>query len=116
MEIVNCTPHVLRLVNPNTGEVEEFPPSGSLARVSQMPPQPAEAVGGYPTVEAPQWGEVEGLPEPDGDKVYVVSGLTAAHCGERDDVFSPGTSSEHNPVRDDAGRIYAVRVLVRAPR
>ena len=81
MKIINLTPHVLRL---NTGE--EFPPSGTVARVD----------AGYSQFSSNGvcrvvFGEVTGLPPKQDGVLLVVSGMVAAACCGRDDVVAPAT-------------------------
>ena len=81
MRIVNLTPHTVRL---NTGE--EFPPSGTVCRVS----------AGYSAFDwrgvcSATFGEVTGLPAPEAGTLYVVSGMVAAAVRGRPDVVAPAT-------------------------
>ena len=96
MTIVNLTPHTLNFVfNETKIDIE---PSGSIARVSAKD-TPMNPINGIPTVKT-EYGEIENLPAPEVDTIYVVSSLVAARCPEREDVFIPG-----RPIRDDQGRI-----------
>ena len=92
--IINLTPHIVRL---NSGE--EFPPSGTVARVSSSY---KEVDPGMYRVE---FGEVVGLPEPQEGTLYIVSGLVAA-ATERKDVVSPATG--HPEAVRKEGQIYSV--------
>ena len=115
MKLINLTPHTVRL---NGGK--EFPPSGQVARVkanhvlygwiSEGPDEVVElnddffrdAVPVYTTV----FGQVEGLPEPTKDKMYIVSHVVAAACRDRDDVVCPATGHPETVRRD--GQIWSV--------
>ena len=100
MKFVNLTPHTVRL---NRGD--EFPPSGQVARVKAMhrvdswisdgPDGRVELDDNF-SLEAiriyrPVFGQVEGLPEPVGGTMYIVSGRVAAACRDRNDVVCPAT-------------------------
>ncbi len=93
MKIVNLTPHQIVLVGANGGE-EVVPASGQIARVATSETLLADVHldSGVivPTVQT-IYGQVEGLPEPALDTIYIVSGLViSALGGVRSDVFSPG--------------------------
>ena len=112
MELVNLTPHVIKVIETN-GDTVEFQPSGQIARVASVPGTEQKSTS-YPNLKffsAPTWGEVEGLPAPQGGKAYIVSGLVAARCSHRADVFSPGTGPADEPVREN-GQIVAVTRLI----
>jgi hypothetical protein len=112
MELINLTPHVIKVVGTN-GDTVEFQPSGQVARVASIAGNLQKSVS-YPNIKffsAPTWGEVEGLPAPQGGKAYIVSGLVAARCSHRADVFSPGTGPADEPVREN-GQIVAVTRLI----
>ena len=112
--IINLTPHVIRL---NDGR--EFPPSGSIARVSTKrefvgwyhegqdgtvtldDEMLSDAIPIYKTV----FGDVVGLPEPQNGTIYLVSGMVASACLDRMDVLSPATGD--GCVRKD-GNVYSV--------
>jgi len=77
---VNLTPHVIRI---NGGT--EFPPSGTVARVSteysEFDPNGACVA---------TFGEVTGVPDPEIETVYIVSGMVASAL-KRPDVVAPAT-------------------------
>lgn len=96
MTIVNLTPHTLNFVfNETKIDIE---PSGSIARVS-VKDTPMNPINGIPTFRT-EYGEIENLPVPEVDTIYVVSSLVATRCPERTDVFVPGRL-----IRDEQGRI-----------
>ena len=81
MNYVNLTPHDVVF---NDGRV--FTKSGSLARVSASFSEPVDDVS-YQC-----FGKVEGLPEPQPNTRYIVSGIVlAALSGTRPDVVAPAT-------------------------
>lgn len=118
-QIVNLTPHPIRLRAANGAETE-VPPSGTVARVASRPAWDARAVPGLPVPVqgAPQWGTIEGLPAPRDGAVYLVSALVLeavrASGAHRPDVMAPATGPQDGAVRDDAGRIVAVTRLTAA--
>jgi hypothetical protein len=104
-KFVNLTPHEI------TFGINAIPASGQVARVASKPGE--ELGNGLWT--APQWGEVEGLPAPEPETIYIVSALVAGRVGNtRDDVYSPGTGPADNAVRDPHGRIVGVTRLIRS--
>ncbi len=109
MTIVNKTPHALTLVTESGNIVIE--PTTPPARVSESSEKIASitldaAKGIDIPVTRKSYGEVENLPDPQDDVVYVVSALVAGRVPEREDVLI--TSS---PVRDEGGRIVGCREL-----
>jgi hypothetical protein len=105
-KIINLTPHAIKIADEAGNIIREIPPSGTVARVSTTE-APAGEIDGIPAVET-QFGEVEGLPEPQEDTVFLVSSLVRSAIPEsRTDVLVPDTGP--TAVRDEAGRILAVR-------
>jgi hypothetical protein len=115
VKLINLTPHTVRL---NGGK--EFPPSGQVARVkvrhhvdawlSDGPDGAAELDDEFYTdavpLYRPVFGQVEGLPEPAEDTVFIVSGMVAAACRGRDDVVCPATGHAETVRRD--GQVWSV--------
>lgn len=96
MEIVNLTPHELKLSKAD-GDVLTIPASGNVARVAQDTSEVGMIAG--LRVRKSSYGAVEGLPEPVAGKIYVVSALVM-NAAQRSDVFAPGTL-----LRDDTGNV-----------
>ena len=111
MKLVNLTPHAL-VVRLNDGTERRIEPSGTIARVATTARE-VGTVNGIPVVET-TYGDIEGLPAPEDGTVYIVSSLVlaAARASGRADVLAPDTSPE-SAIRDDAGRIVAVRRFTR---
>lgn len=105
MQIVNLTPHDLQIVLAD-GAVRQIPKSGNVARVATTRAAGPD-VDGIST-SSTTFGDVEGLPPAAAAMVYVVSGMVAARCGDRADVFAPGEL-----VRDEAGNVVGCRGLSR---
>ena len=85
MNIVNLTSHTLNEITTGT----DIPPSGVVVRVNQTNTKSAEYAGIplYTTV----FGDLEGLPEPQKDVLYVVSAMALnAVPANRTDVVAPG--------------------------
>lgn len=110
MKIVNLTPHAIT-VRLESGD-RVFEPSGTEARVATTA-TPAGEVDGIPVV-AQTYGEIEDLPAPEPDTLYLVSAIVLAAAKEagRTDCIAPDTSPQ-GAIRDEAGRIVAVRRFVR---
>ena len=104
MEIVNLTPHPVRIVGIEGKEIE-IKPSGVIARVTTKKEKVGEIevegikVPIYKTI----WGEVEGLPESDG-RIYIVSSVVASRLRGREDVVVPDDF-----VRDERGNIIGAK-------
>jgi len=97
---VNLTAHSIRL---NDGTIYE--PSGSVARVSS-----SHSDFDHNGIASVVFGDVSGLPDPQPDTYYVVSGLVAA-AARRLDVVSPA-SGQPETVREN-GQIVSVPGFIR---
>lgn len=95
VQLINCTPHVVRL---NDGR--EFPPSGILPRVGQVF-SPAGDDFFICT-----WGQVVGLPDPEPNKLLIVSAMVQAAVSGRVDLVAPATG--HPEARRENGHIVSV--------
>ena len=107
MKVINLTPHSITFFQKNLEEhntmteLMTVPPCGQLARVTTKTVVVSEGMPGLPIpVTATEFGEVEGLPAPEEDTIYIVSSIVAQRCRDRNDVFIPNES-----VRDENGRI-----------
>lgn len=104
--IKNLTPHTIKL---NSGK--EFPPSGQLARVSAKftnvtsPELLREGIYVYKV----EYGEIEGLPEPEEGKLFIVSAmvLEAGRKIGRNDLVAPATGHPE-AIRNEQGQIVSV--------
>lgn len=114
MKLVNLTPHAV-VLRGTDGDVT-IAPSGTVARVASVPgADTGVQAGGVPVFSSPSFGDVEGLPAPEADTIFIVSALVLARCVGRTDVCGPGTGPNDGAVRDEGGRIVAVTRLIRAP-
>lgn len=105
MNFVNLTPHAINL---NNGQV--FMPSGLVARVSTIYSDVDS--DGVATVS---FGDVQGLPSPMPDILYVVSAVVqqAGKLAGRTDLVAPATGAS-GVIRDDKGQIVSVPFFVRS--
>lgn len=100
MKLVNLTPHEINIYD---GEklLVTVPVSGQVARCAEERAGLGKLADTGISVSRATYGEVEGLPQPEPDTVYIVSALVLAAVGaERADVFAPGQA-----VRDAEGRV-----------
>lgn len=87
MKIINLTPHVINVIDA-AGETQRFEPSGDVARVGQKYLQVCSL--DKIVLYSCEYGEVEGLPEPEDGTNYIVSAMVRAALPERWDLLSPG--------------------------
>ena len=85
MNIVNLTAHTLNEVTTGLN----IAPSGIVVRVNQTPSKTAEC-NGIP-IYTTTYGDLEGLPEPKKDTIYIVSSMALNFVPDnRTDVLSTG--------------------------
>lgn len=110
MKLVNLTPHAINFVDETGRPLVTIEPSGNLARVTAHTVTTGEVTVGEITlpVTGTTYGEIEGLPAPEEDTIYIVSSIVASRCPDRTDVFIPNES-----VRDEKGRIVGCKSLGR---
>jgi hypothetical protein len=120
VKLVNLTPHQLNIYDPS-GEAVILsippPPAGTpIPRVSIR----AETVGTINVngisipVRKIVYGDVENLPQPEEDTIYVVSTFVTLALRERGierkDLLSPDTNPD-SAVRDSSGKVIGVKYL-----
>ena len=98
---INCTPHKIML---NDGT--EFPPSGTVARVSSAFSEPDADL-----ICTPVFGAVESLPLSVEGTFYIVSAMVLS-ASKRSDLVAPATGHP-NCIRNEAGQIVSVPCFVR---
>lgn len=105
--IINCTPHIITLVNEDGSILRQFEPSGILPRVSiNKEPMGLLDDGVIPVpLYAQAYGTVVDLPEQKEDTFFIVSGLVAS-AAKRGDLLVPG-----DQVRDEEGRVIGCKFL-----
>lgn len=106
IDIVNLTPYTIHIMPDGPGGQITTIPSSGEARAMTTREQ-------YGTINGIQiyrttFGEVQGLPKPKKDTIYIVSSITAQAVPHRDDVFIPD-----DIVRDEQGRVIGCRALGR---
>lgn len=101
-KVINLTPHPITFVDGKDTVICTVEPSGTVARVSCSIENMGN-INGIP-VTGNCYGEVEGLPQPEDDVIYLVSSLVASRCTERADVFIP-----NEPVRNEKGFIIGCK-------
>lgn len=90
MEIVNLTPHNIRILSSDKiTEIINVPPSGIIARVTVTRTQAGVIAPGIP-IFVSQYGDVTGVPTPTTKIVYLVSAMVRQALPNRMDVLSPG--------------------------
>lgn len=108
MNIINLTPHTIVVEKPN-GERVSFPPSGTVARVAvrNVPDSPLDGI----PVSRPEYGPVEGLPNPEEGTTYIVSMLVGGRVSGRSDIVGPdsGPTAIRFTEGPQKGQIDAVR-------
>ena len=104
MTIINLTPHAINFLDESNRPILTVEPSGTVARAKQTRTLCGH-IAGIPMNQC-AYGQVQGLPEPAKETIYVVSSITAQACPEREDVYVVDDS-----VRNEDGRIIGVRAL-----
>jgi hypothetical protein len=102
MEIINLTPHAVKIMGKDT---KVFAPSGQVARIkeSRIKDQHLEGI----PLNRKSFGEVEYLPPPAPNKVYIVSSQVVEYLrGQRSDVVAPD-----DLVRDENGMVIGCKSL-----
>jgi len=107
--LINLTPHTVKICDENGSIIRDIPPTPPAARVGSTLVE-REPIDGIPFSET-IFGEVENLPAPQAGVFYIVSQVVIAACPGRIDLIRPDTGPDC--LRDEAGRIVAVRRLTR---
>ena len=97
---VNLTPHEVVVQRPDGSVLLAVPASGELARVSQDTIQTHVDANEVPYTDT-VWGDIEGLPAPQPNTVYIVPGVLAQRL-HREDVRFP-----NQLIRDELGHVVA---------
>ena len=109
-KFINLTPHTVNVVDADGNIILSVAPSGAVARVTTQQTVVGN-VGGVDVVRT-VFGDVDGLPDPQPDTVYIVSTLALQSLKEngidRDDVVAPDTSPA-SVVRNADGQIIGVK-------
>lgn len=97
VNLINLTPHAVNFVTADGRQVD-VQPEGIIARLEQHDVL-SRWIGRIPVYKT-EYGEVQNLPDPQPDTIYIVSGMVLSQVPERDDVLSPGAL-----IRNDAGQV-----------
>ncbi|MEM5866924.1 MAG: hypothetical protein QXG39_03280 [Candidatus Aenigmatarchaeota archaeon] len=108
IEIVNLTPHEIR-IQTKSGEEIVIPPSGTVLR-TQVQHELIGEIEGIPVYKI-KYGKVENLPERKEGTIYLVSMPVKDAVPDREDICMPDTSPP-NVIRDEKGNIKAVKAIV----
>lgn len=87
-KIVNLTPHTVKVVNSDNQIIREYPSQG-VARVATTA-EVIDEVDGISVVRT-KFGEIVGLPDPDGESIFIVSMVVGQAVSGRSDVICPDT-------------------------
>jgi hypothetical protein len=115
VKFTNLTPHEIVILDDQNNVIAKIPPSGLVARVETKEELVAE-INGIPVYKV-SYGNIQGLPEPEPNTVFIVSTLILAALKEkgieRKDVVAPNTNpSKHGAVRDPSGKIVGVKSFI----
>ncbi len=100
MNIVNLTPHTINIYEfDGSFQIMAIPPSGQIARIEATYNKIGQIAGKLtiPEVDV-TYGKPEGLPKPEENTLFIVSGMFLAAC-PRNDLRKPG-----DLVRNEAGQ------------
>lgn len=103
-KMVNLTPHEITFYAEDGATIVGSVPSSGIARAAQFRKE-AGKINGIPVNET-KYGEVENLPDPQENTIYIVSVITAQAAKGRGDLYIVDDA-----VRDDAGRILGCKAL-----
>lgn len=109
MKIINCTPHPINIVNPETKEILITFPKGKIVPrlktgIENLGIIDYGAIG--IAVTRTTFGDVENLPEKKEGVILIVSRLVKQVCTEREDLLVPGSL-----VRDEEGNVIGCEGL-----
>lgn len=97
VNLINLTPHAVNFVTADGRQID-VQPEGIIARLEQKDVL-SRWIGRIPVYKT-EYGEVQNLPDPQPDTIYIVSGMVLSQVPERDDVLAPGAL-----IRNDAGQV-----------
>jgi hypothetical protein len=111
VKLVNLTPHEINIYSQSgQGIVLSIPPSGVVCRVS-VKSEIVGKVNGVP-VRKVTYGDVEGLPEPQPNTIFIVSTFVLLALKDkgvqRPDLVSTDTNPD-SAIRDQQGKIIGIK-------
>ena len=79
MKLVNLTPHIANIYSSDDTLLMSVPANGIVARYTEtIIPEGSVVIDGVDVeVGSKAFGEIQNLPEPDGENIYFVSALVA---------------------------------------
>lgn len=98
-EIINLTPHDI-VVMADGEEIARFQSQGVARATMERVETGKMLLGGRVPLYRRKCVGLEGLPQPQENTYYIVSGYVKSECPEREDVICPDTF-----LRDESGRI-----------
>ena len=114
MSLLNLTPHTIKVMT-HYGELYEFEPCGTVARVSTTSKVLSQDVCPGFVVNVTEYGNVEGIPEA-GTEQFLVSAMVLDRLGSEYSgwAFAPDTGP--SAVRNDKGHVDYVVQLKTVPQ
>lgn len=108
LKIINLTQHVINVLDTQSGEMVAIPPSGVEARLTNSREIISQVKTEYGVFNITKtvFGEVQNLPDYDGQSIFIVSSLIAQAVPERMDIFIPDDT-----FRNDKGQIVGCRSI-----
>lgn len=103
MNVINLTPHTVRLI---TADGETSFESAGVARVATKMVEVGRESGA--PINKVEYGTIEGLPFHKTGTIYIVSMVVAQAAPHRKDLICPNTAPSE-VVRDESGQIYGVK-------
>lgn len=97
INLVNLTPHAVNFITADGVQVN-VAPEGIIARLEQHDVF-SRWIGRIPVYKT-EYGQVQNLPDPQPDTIYIVSGMVLSQVPEREDVLAPGAL-----IRNDEGQV-----------
>lgn len=104
MNIINCTPHPVHVVNSEGSVLRTIEPNGAPIRLAAKT-VPAGEFDGVP-LSRTEFGEPVNLPEPAEGTIYIVSQIVKNAIPTRHDLVVPA-----DVLRDDKGQIIGCQSL-----
>lgn len=102
LSFINLTPHEVRVVSRTQTQIFS---SQGIARVENFIEEMPELLG--VPIFTEKLGQVTGLPDPDPEKIFIVSRVVRDALPEREDLMIPG-----DLVRDEKGAVIGCRGLI----
>lgn len=105
IEVVNCTPHALNILDAD-GNIITIQPSGTIARCTSTSIEVGR-INNIPVFKI-EYGDIQDLPEPQDNKVFVVSRIVLSAL-ERSGTHRPDVIGVGEGVRNEQGQIVGAK-------